>query len=143
MAQAEIETLRAQAAAGEILPAYVDEPGFSQVHPNRSAWTPTGERQLIEAKRGKRLNVLAAMISNGELFSANIWETTTAAAFSGFLSLLQKYVVKPLTVILDNASIHKAKSERHIIELLKKQGITFRTYAKAMRIAGHRSSCAM
>ncbi len=120
----EIETLRAQAAAGKIVLAYVDEAGFSQVHPNRSAWTPTGERHLIEAKRGKRLNVLAAMISNGELFSANFWETTTAAAFSGFLSLLHKHVAKPITVILDNASIHKAKSERHIIEDLKKKGVT-------------------
>ena len=94
------------------------------IHPNRSAWTPSGERHLIEAKRGKRLNVLAAMISNGELFSANFWETTTAAAFSGFLSLLHKHVAKPITVIQDNASIHKAKSERHIIEDLKKLGVT-------------------
>jgi len=124
LAQAEIETLRAQAAAGEIVLAYVDEAGFSQVHPNRSAWTPTGERHLIEAKRGKRLNVLAAMISNGELFSANFWETTTAAAFSGFLSLLQEHVAGPITVILDNASIHKAKAEREFIEYLKKQGVT-------------------
>ena len=120
----EIETLRAQAAAGKIVLVYVDEAGFSQVHPNRSAWTPTGEPHLIEAKRGKRLNVLAAMISNGELFSANFWETTTAAAFSGFLPLLHKHVAKPTTVIQDNASIHKAKSERHIIEDLKKQGFT-------------------
>ena len=104
--------------------AYVDEAGFSQVHPNRSAWTPTGERHLIEAKRGKRLNVLAAMISNGELFGANFWETTTAAAFSGFLPLLHKHVAKPTTVIQDNASIHKAKSERHIIENLTKLGLT-------------------
>ena len=64
------------------------------------------------------------MISNGELFGANFWETTTAAAFSGFLSLLHKHVAKPTTVILDNASIHKAKSERHIIEDLKKLGLT-------------------
>ena len=123
-AQVEIETLRAQAAAGEIVLAYVDEAGFSQVHPNRSAWTPTGKRHLIEAKRGKRLNVLAAMISNGDLFSAKFWETTTASAFSGFMSLLQEHVAKPITVILDNASIHKAKAERHIMELLKKQGVT-------------------
>ena len=60
MAQAEIETLRAQAAAGEIVLAYVDEAGFSQVHPNRSAWTPTGKRHLIEAKRGR---------AGGQIFS--------------------------------------------------------------------------
>ena len=105
--------------------AYVDEAGFSQVHPNRSAWTPTTKRHLIEAKRGKRLNVLAAMISTGELFSAKLWETTTGAAFSGFLSLLQEHVGKPMTVILDNASIHKTKSEQKIIEHLESNGMKF------------------
>jgi hypothetical protein len=39
-AQAEIEDLRNKAATGEIVLAYVDEVGFSQVHPNRSAWKP-------------------------------------------------------------------------------------------------------
>lgn len=104
--------------------AYVDEVGFSQVHPNRSAWTPIRSRHLIEAKRGKRLNVLAAMISSGELFSAKLWRTTTAEAFSGFLSLLHEHVGKPLTVILDNASIHKAKGEQRIIKYLESQGLT-------------------
>lgn len=104
--------------------AYVDEVGFSQVHPNRSAWTPSGKRHLIEAKRGKRLNVLAAMISSGELFSAKLWQSTTSEIFSGFLGLLHNYVGKPLTVILDNASIHKAKAEKHIIKHLESQGLT-------------------
>ena len=61
-AKVEIDVLRAKAAEGMIALAYVDEAGFSQVHPNRSAWTPRGERHLIEAKRGKRLNVLAALL---------------------------------------------------------------------------------
>jgi transposase len=104
--------------------AYVDEAGFSQVHPNRNAWTKSGSTHQIEATRGKRLNVLAAMISNGEVFSAKLWKSTTAEAFSGFMGLLQKHVDKPLTVILDNASIHKAKAEQHIIEFLKQQGLT-------------------
>ena len=65
-AQVEIVGLRAQAAAGEMVLAYCDEAGFSQVHPNRSAWTPKGARHLIPAIRGKRLNVLAAMLSTGE-----------------------------------------------------------------------------
>lgn len=120
----EIEQLRSRAASGEIVLAYVDEAGFSQVHPNRSAWTPSGERHLIEATRGKRLNVLAALISNGELFSAKLWKSTTSEAFSGFLGLLKEHVGKPLTVILDNASIHKAKAERAIIKYLESQGVT-------------------
>ncbi len=95
--------------AGEIKLAYVDETGFAHAQPNRNAWTEKGEVHLITAERGKRLNVLAALISTGALFSAMFWETTTAAAFAGFLGLLLKSVGGPLTVILDNASIHKAK----------------------------------
>ena len=109
-AKVEIDVLRAKAAEGTIALAYVDEAGFSQVHPNRSAWTPRGERHLIEAKRGKRLNLLAALLSTGEVISAKRWQSTTAETFSGFLGLLKNSVQKPLTVILDNASIHKAKS---------------------------------
>ena len=109
-AKVEIDVLRAKAAEGMIALAYVDEAGFSQVHPYRSACTPRGERHLIEAKRGKRLNVLAALLSTGGVISAKRWQSTTAEAFSGFPGLLKSAVQKPLTVILDNASIHKAKS---------------------------------
>lgn len=123
-AQTEIEQLRTQAAAGEIVLAYCDEAGFSQVHPNRSAWTPKGERHLIEAKRGKRLNVLAAMLSTGELFSVKIWQSTTAEIFSGFVGLLKEYVGKKIIIIVDNASIHKAKATKEVMDLLKKQGVT-------------------
>ena len=122
-AQADIEDLRNQAAAGEIVLAYVDEVGFSQVHPNRSAWTLKGERHLIEAKRGKRMNVLAAMLSTGKLFSAKLWQSTKAEAFSGFLGLLNEHVGKKLVVILDNASIHKAKASQPIIKYLEQHGL--------------------
>jgi len=115
--------LRERAAAGEIVLAYLDEAGFAQQQPNRSAWTPKGERHLIEAKRGKRLNVLAAMLSSGELFSATYWQTTTADVFGGFLGLLKEHVGQPLTIILDNASIHRAKSIQPLVEFLKKQDV--------------------
>ncbi len=122
--QAEIQVLRAQAAAGHMVLAYVDEAGFSQAHPNRSAWTPRGQCHLIQATRGKRLNVLGAMLSSGALFTAKLWQATRSDAFVGFLGLLKEQVTMPLTVILDNASIHKAKSIQPIIEHLNKQGLT-------------------
>ena len=123
-ATVEIDALRQQAADGHLVLAYVDEVGFSAVHPNRSAWTPKGERHLIEAKRGKRLNVMAALLSSGDLFSVKLWQTTTSDIFVGFLGLLKEHVVKPLTVILDNASIHTAKRIRPFLTLLKKRGLT-------------------
>ena len=42
----------------------------------------------------------------------------------GFLGLLTQHVAKPLTVVLDNASIHTAKRIRPYVDLLKKQGLT-------------------
>ena len=41
-----------------------------------------------------------------------------------FIGLLKEHVGKKITVILDNASIHKAKGIQHIIEFLEKQGVT-------------------
>ena len=93
----------AQADRGEINLAYVDETGFALAQPNRSAWTPVGKCHKINANRGKRLNVIGAMLSSGDLFSVTMWQTTTSTLFTGFLGLLMKYVSAPLTVILDNA----------------------------------------
>jgi hypothetical protein len=81
----EIQALRGQAAKGDIELAYLDEAGFSAVHPNRSAWAERGKCHLIEAKRGKRLNVLAALLSSGQVLSAKYWQNTTADVFVGFL----------------------------------------------------------
>lgn len=74
----------------------------------------------VEATRGKRLNVLGAMLSTGEMVAAKLWETTKAQAFVGFLGLLaEKAQGKPITVILDNASIHKAKEVKPLVELFE------------------------
>jgi transposase len=91
-AKLDIEALRAQAQKGEIVLAYLDEAGFSQKHPNRSAWTPKGEQHLVDAQYSARLNVMAAMLSNGELVSAKYWEKTNSGVFLGFLSLLKEQI---------------------------------------------------
>jgi len=113
----------AQAERGEIELAYVDEAGFAQAQPNRSAWTAVGERHMIDARRGQRLNVLGALLSSGELFAVKLWETTTSRLFAGFLGLLTEHVGKPLTVILDNASVHKAKEIQPLLKVLEQKGL--------------------
>ena len=104
--------------------AYVDETGFTLAQPNRSAWTPIGKCHKIDANRGKRLNVIGAMLSTGELFSVAMWQTTNSLLFTGFLGLLMKYVGRPLTVILDNASFHKAKAVQPLLKVLAQKGLT-------------------
>ena len=41
---------------------------------------------------------------------------------TGFVGLLKEHVGKKLTLIIDNASIHKATS--HLMDVLEKQGVT-------------------
>lgn len=108
-AQQEIVMLSERAKAGEMMLAYVDEAGFKCVHPNHSAWTDRGQVNEIDATRGKRLNVLGAMRSTGEVLAAKLWQTPKGEACIGFLGLLMNKVQgRPITVILDNASIYKS-----------------------------------
>jgi hypothetical protein len=123
-ARCDVQTLRTRAQAGEIEVAYVDEAGFAQLPPNRSAWTPQGQQHRIDAVRGKRLNVMAALLSSGGLFSAHAWCSYNADLFVAFLGLLRQHVGKPLTVILDNARFHNALDIQPHLKLLKDQGVT-------------------
>ena len=47
----------------------------------------------------------------------------TAMRFVGFLGLLLKHVAKPLVVIVGNASVHRAKAIKPLLELLERQGL--------------------
>lgn len=119
----EIEEMRAQAERGEITLAYVDESGFSLAQPNRSAWSLLGTCHKIDANRGKRLNVIGAMLSTGDFFSVAMWQTNNSLLFTGLLGLLMNYVGKPLTVILDNASFHKVKVVQPMLKVLAQKGL--------------------
>lgn len=48
----------------------------------------------------------------------------TATLFAAFLGLLVQHVSKPLVVILDNASVHKAKAIQPMLKLLRQKGLT-------------------
>jgi transposase len=116
--------MTAQAEHDERIIAFVDETGFAQAQPNRSAWTHRGKCHKIDANRGKRLNVIGAMLSTGDLFSVAMWKTTNSLLFTGFLGLLMNHVGKPLTVILDNASFHKGKAVQPLLKVLAQKGLT-------------------
>ncbi|MDO9199732.1 MAG: IS630 family transposase [Hydrogenophaga sp.] len=122
----ELQALRDQAQAGAIELVYFDESGFAQVHPNRSAWTPCGEQHCIEAPRGQRLNVMAALFSSGKVVHTRYWLSSTAEVFLGFVSELAKNVGKPVVIVLDNASIHRAAAIQPALKLLQKSGVTLK-----------------
>jgi len=105
--------------------AYVDEAGFASQPPNRSAWTKKGDRHAITATRGKRLNVIGALLSSGKLFMTKAWKTMNGLWFFAFLMAMVDRIEKPLVVILDNASIHTAKKLEPYWELLKEKDMQF------------------
>lgn len=78
-----------------------------------------GSMSCEYAQRGKRLSVVGALLSLGELFAAKLWETMTAPLFVGFLGLRMEHVGKLLVVILDNASVHKAKEIEPLLKVLQ------------------------
>jgi hypothetical protein len=106
----------------------LDECGFAQTHPNRRAWTPVGQLQCIRATpRGKRLNVMAALLSDASVHARAYWENTNSDVFIGFVYELFKRASKPLTIILDNASLHHAKVIRpHLNHLHRWMGVCWR-----------------
>jgi hypothetical protein len=61
-----------------------------QVHPNRSAKTVCGKQHRIEAPRGERLNVMAALFGDGSVMHSNPCCSTTAERFPGFVAELAK-----------------------------------------------------
>lgn len=105
--------------------AYVDEVGFAPQPPNRSAWTKSGETHAITVKRGRRLNVIGALLSSGQLVMAKLWQSVNGLWFFAFLMAMLERVSKPLVVILDNASIHTAKKLKPYWDLLEEKGMQF------------------
>ena len=105
--------------------AYLDECGFAQTHPNRRAWTPVGQQHCVRAApKGKRLNVMAALLCNASVHARAYWENTNSDVFIGFVYELFKLATKPLTIILDNASMHHAKAIRPHLKHLQRHGLT-------------------
>jgi transposase len=123
-----LNALLDQAENGEITMAYLDEAGHSTIQPNRTCWTKEGDIHAIDASRGPRLNVMGALLSDGSLFTTDKWGTTKANDFLVFLEKLVERVKptleKPLYAIVDNASIHKAKTIQEGIAALGEKGLT-------------------
>jgi transposase len=65
---------------------------------------------------------MGAILSTGEIFQIKYWEKTTANIFGAFIVGLRNFVKKPMSIIFDNASIHKAKSIKNLIGFLKTEG---------------------
>ena len=123
-ARQEIGALCERAKNGEIILAYLDEAGFSCIHPNRSAWTKIGEQHLIPAIRGKRVNVLASLMSTGQLEDFIFSGSMNSKLFIDFVKSVSDKYEKHVVFILDNAKIHKSKEVLDFLEESKEKNFS-------------------
>lgn len=125
-ARIEIENLKQAAKLGEIEVAYLDEVGFSCIHPNRNAWTPKCQQHLIPAIRGKRLHVLAALMSSGYLEDDMFYGSMTSERLVNFIKEVAEKYEKPITFILDNASFHTSEVVKQAAKDFERLGVTLK-----------------
>jgi transposase len=125
-ARQEIDVLNVRAESGEIVLGYLDEAGFSCVHPNRRAWTKIGSQHLISAIRGQRLNVLAALMSSGELEDFMFSGPMSSKIFTDFVDEIADKYDKEIVFIIDNASFHKSKAVAEWVKNSKPKNVTLK-----------------
>ncbi len=80
---------------------------------------PLGTQHLIPAIRGQRLNVLAALMSTGHLESTQFTGSMTSDTLIEFLCEIADKYTTPVTLIIDNASVHRSKKVNAQLVLLE------------------------
>jgi len=110
---------------------YVDETGICSTPDNRYAWTIKGQVHQVTAIRSKRVNIIGALLSTGHFVTACLQESVTGEYFYAYVmgvakQIKEKYNI-PLTLIVDNASIHKSKKMQAWRDLLE-QDFNVRLY---------------
>jgi len=69
---------------------------------------------------------MAALFSDGSVMHSHYWCSSTAEISLGFVGELAKTVAKPLVIVIDNASIHRARAIQPALKMLWKKGITLK-----------------
>ena len=62
------------------------------------------------------------LFSDGSVVHAHCWRNSTAQVFLGFVGEQPKRATKPLAIVIDNASIHRARAIQPALKLRGKTG---------------------
>jgi transposase len=81
---------------------------------------------LIPAICGQRLNVLAALMSSGELEDFMFSGSMSSNIFIDFVKSIANKCDKPVVFVIDNASFHKSKEVQACEEEFKEKNITLK-----------------
>jgi transposase len=99
---------QARRIGAEIL--FVDEAAFRSDHHSGTTWAPIGKTPIVNESRGRfGYKAITAVSARGKMYFQTFSGSMNAAGFIPFLKKLRKDVGKPIVVILDCASYHRAK----------------------------------
>ncbi len=113
-------------AAGKCDVLYTDESGFSLQPPLPYLWQKKGQTLGLPSQaHSRRLNVLGFFNTrdSGRLWSYPTQETLTASHLIGSIEALLPQLERPAVLVLDNASVHRAKAVKEKRAQWKKRGL--------------------
>ncbi|MFC3377144.1 IS630 family transposase [Rugamonas sp. CCM 8940] len=111
--------IKAEAKAAGANIYFADEAGIRSDYHTGTTWAPVGETPVVEVT-GRRFsfNMISAVSPRGD-FRFMIHEgTVDAAVFKEFLKRLMVGATKPVFVVVDGHSIHKAKLVKQYVDSL-------------------------
>jgi len=122
--QEELEILKQQALRGDIDLFYFDGTGFN-LNPNVPyCWTEKGKTSILPAIRSRGYTVLGLLNINKNEFQGNLYEgAANSECVIQTLDELSKNIKRTSVIILDNASIHKAKIVQEKMKEWRKKGM--------------------
>lgn len=128
VAQECLAARKQRAAAGELSLVYLDEVGFSPSQPMTYSWVLPGQRRWVpyENPQGRRLNVLAALVSAGPEPTLIWWALPRTLTSDDLLVFLREALPpgpRPRVVVLDNAPIHTSGAVQRAQPDLERAGI--------------------
>jgi transposase len=106
----ELPTLRARAKARRAKLMFADEASMRSDYHAGTTWAPQGKTPIVRAT-GQRVsvNMISAIRSTGELHFMLTQGYTDASVFKTFLEQLMFNAKRPILLVVDGHSIHKAK----------------------------------
>ncbi len=106
----ELETLRAQAAAGEIDLRYFDEAGFSLTSNSPYAWQDKDDPMTVKSQRSKPFNVVGLMNTRQELESFIFTGSITSAVVIACIDDFAQRQTQRTVIVMDQAPIHLSQA---------------------------------
>ncbi len=105
---------------------WADEVGISMKPVVGNTWATRGQTPIIFAKTNwKKLSVIGGITSTGQFLQQTHEGSIKATGFIAFLTHLLRHIKGKVTVVVDNAAIHKAKVVLNFVAQSERLSLTY------------------